>query len=209
MATRGLIGMVTAGAGIVVLVAVLVRSGGEATGPRGRAGAGSGSVAAGGFGVHGDDVDSARRVLSEGPPGRAERMQQRVKQFAEAERVVEAPLVSSEPPAPPVPPSAEAIAEAEVILAATPAVREAVEQGVERRRGALRRSCWTGEVPDSASLPIEVSYSAEGTMLALSVGDDVGAPGIGNCVRDQSGVVPATIEAPGVPVTVRTALRLP
>ena len=208
MATRGLIGMVTAGAGIVALVAVLVRSGGEATGPRGRAGA-SGSAAAGGFGVQGDDVDSARRVLPEGPPGRAETMQHRVKQFAESGLVVEAPRVPSEPPAPPVPPSAEAIAEAEVILAATPAVREAVEQGVERRRGALRRSCWTGEVPDSASFPIEVSYSAEGTMVALSVGDDGGAPGIGDCVRSQSGVVPATIEAPGVPVTVRTALRLP
>lgn len=207
MATRRLIGMVMAGAGIVALVAVLLRSGGEATGPGGRAG--PGSAAARGLGVRGDDVDSARRTFAEeGPPGRAGRTNYRVKQRAEdqAERVVEAAPLASEPA---VPPSAEAIAEAEVILAATPAVRAAVEEEVERRRGALRRSCWTGEVPDSASLPIEVSYSAEGTMLALSVGDDGGAPGIGDCVRNQSGVVPATIEAPGVPVTVRTALRLP
>ena len=51
MATRRLIGMVMAGAGIVALVAVLLRSGGEATGPGGRAG--PGSAAARGLGVRG------------------------------------------------------------------------------------------------------------------------------------------------------------
>lgn len=163
-------------------------------------------------GIRRADVDSARRSGEVVPPqvgedGAPRRFfpvaRERPTRDEEPVEVREVPVV------PPEPPSAEAIAESEAILAAQPAVQEAVDGAWKDRREGVRRSCWSGTTPASASFPVEVTYSAEGQMLALSISDDAAAPGIGDCVRGQSGLVPPTIEAPGVSVTVRTSFGLP
>lgn len=201
MTMRGLLAMVGAGAGVVALMFVLKGPSGSRAA---RTDASSKQSSQAQLGVRPDSVDSARRAAEEpsapalpgvrlaaGPEGAGAR--------------------SGEPPPPstPVPLSPSAAAEAEEILAAQPRVLAAVEEALESQRQRVRRSCWNGDVPASASFPVEASYSAEGTMLALSVTDDRGAPAVGACLRGQAALVPPTIEAPGVGVTVRTALTLP
>ena len=203
MAMRGLVAMVGAGVAIVAAVAVMVLPGERAPAPS----AAESTRSAQQLGVRGDAVDSAvvrreadeeearaitlpgSRPAAQGePPGRGE---------------------PPPPPAPPIPPGAAALAESEAILAVQPKVLAAVEEALEDQRLAIRRRCWTGDVPASASFPVEASYSADGTMLALSVGDSRDAPSIGGCVREQSGLVPPKIDAPGVGVTVKSSLTLP
>jgi hypothetical protein len=121
----------------------------------------------------------------------------------------ELPAAPPAPPQPPIVPSAAAIAESEEIQAASPPVLAALEQSLASKRAAVRAACWTGDVPASARFPVEASYSAEGTVLAVSVGDDPAAPGVGACVREQPALAPPSIEPPGVAVTVTAALALP
>lgn len=202
MATRGLVAMVGAGAAIVAAVVVMVRSPEREVVQTG----GGAKESAQQLGVRGEAVDSAAvRGGADGPgapaialagtrPATREAVQERGEAL---------------PPAPPTPPSADAVAQSEAILAVQPRVLAAVDAALEEQRVAIRRRCWKGEVPASASFPVEASYGADGTMLAHSVGDSRGAPGVGGCVREQANLVPPTIDAPGVSVTVKSALTLP
>lgn len=202
MATRGVVAMMGAGVAIVTVVAVMVRPGERAAAP-----IAAESRSAQQLGVRADGVDPAvvrreaddeeareialpgTRLAAEGePPGRGE---------------------PPPPPAPPIPPSAGAMAESEAILAVQPKVLAAVEEALADQRLAIRRRCWNGNVPASASFPVEASYGADGTMLALNIGDSRDAPTIGGCVREQPGLVPPKIDAPGVGVTVKSSLTLP
>ncbi|HEY0138396.1 MAG TPA: hypothetical protein VGB85_30130, partial [Nannocystis sp.] len=111
------------------------------------------------------------------------------------------------PPQPPLMPSAAAVAESEAFAAAMPAVRQQVQAAIARQKPAIRKACWTGEVPESASFPVEAGFDAEGNLLTLSIGDDRAAPGISPCVREQT--LQLDIDAPGVPITVQATLDLP
>lgn len=212
MAMRGILVVAAAGA-VVVALAVLWS---QADGTR-RSAAGPGAdgdevteeARQRRLGVQGADVDSARRVADDDPTRRAGFTDQRREarergHEAELSAAWVVPRVS-----PPILPSEAAIAETREALAASPAVQAEVDAAVEGRRAQVRRNCWSGDALEPASFPIEATYSAEGTMLTLSVGEDARAPGVGACVSGQSGLVPATVEAPGVSVTVRTTLRLP
>jgi hypothetical protein len=207
---KRVIAVVAAGAGIVALIAVWQggagsRSSREAT----DAAAVSEEARAGRLGVQGADVDSARRVASGDPsqrkgfPGQGRGGREPRTEGIEPEPW-SLPRVS-----PPILPNSADVVESEAVLAARPAVQEAVDDALERARAQVRRDCWTGDMPESASFPVEVTYSAEGTMVGLSVGDVVAAPGVSACVVGQAGLVPATIEAPGVGVTVKVSLDLP
>lgn len=204
MGNRGLLAMMGGGVGVVALMAVFMGPGGEQAARRGAAATTGSSQAA--LGVRAGDVDSARRSS-----GSAE-----APAFVMPEPRPEGEAPTGErrggepvPESVPVPLGAGAVAEAEAVLAVQPKVLAAVEEALATRRSQLRRSCWNGDVPASASFPVEASYGADGTMLSLSVSDDRGAPNVGACVRGQGALVPPTIEAPGVGVTVRTALTLP
>lgn len=203
--------MTAASVGVVALVAVLVwpdHRGGERAAQSGTA-ASSGSPGSGpmrGLGVRGAEVDSARRS-SGAIAARSQQFLVGAEAVVADEAKRRAPAESPEA-SQPVAPSAAAVAESDAVVAARPQVLAAVEGALAARHTAIRDRCWEGEVPSSASFPLEVTYSAEGTQLGLSVGDDRGAPGIGACVRGQM-LVPKTIEAPGVTVTVTTALTLP
>lgn len=204
MTSRGLLVIVGAGVGIVAVVAVFAWPAGEPTARRERAEA-AGSARE--LGVRAEAVDTARRTAAAD-----EAAAPVVLPEVRPELGVDEDPRRGEPPAPPeppVPPSAAAMAESAASLAAQPKVLEAVEGALEDRRVAIRRSCWGGNVPAAASFPVEASYSAEGAMLSLSVGDSREAPGVGTCIRSQGLIIPQTIDAPGVGVTVRSALTLP
>lgn len=165
------------------------------------------------FGVRGASVDSARQIgrrpaqaLTEaggrqGPGDAAQNI------FPSDEPG--GPVAPPPPPEAPAPLSADVLAESDEIQAAQPGVKAALEAGLASRRAALRTQCWKGEdLPDSARFMYEVTYSAEGSMLSMSQGDE-GAPGaVAECVRNAN-PVPPTVEAPGIPVTVQAALTLP
>lgn len=161
----------------------------------------------GAFGVRPAGSDPARRTDEDqavaGPPAEvaslpaapAELVAQRDERPTDA--VVSQPIV----------PSAETLAQDEAIAAVMPAVQKAVEARIEAQRRAIRNACWKRGNGESASLPIEASFAADGGLLALSISDDRAAPEVGTCVRAQP--LPLAIEAPGVGVTVRVALTLP
>lgn len=202
MATRGVVAMMGAGVAIVAVVAVMVRPGERAAAP-----SEAEPRSAQQLGVRADGVDPAV-VRGEADEEEAREValpgSRPAAQDEEARRGEPPP-----PPAPPVPPSAGALAESEAILAVQPKVLAAVEEALEDQRVAVRRRCWTGKVPASASFPVEASYGADGAMLAFSVGDSRDAPAVGGCVRDQPGLVPPMVDAPGVGVTVKSSLTLP
>ncbi len=218
MVARRLKVIVGVGVGIVALVAVLVVPGGDRAARPGEGGraalaadASASDVAARGqLGVRGDDVDSARQ-RREGPRP-AKLLTRNGEEVPSADRERTPPPPSAEPPTPPapsVPPSAAAVAESEEILAVRPEVQAAVDAALAGLRADLRKDCWNGDVPASASFPIEVTYGAEGEMLALSVHDSPNAPGVGACLRGQAKLVPASVAAPGIGVTVQASLTLP
>ncbi len=201
---------------IVALVAVVVGSGAGVGGDRDRdrdlAGGGDvGQVVDGanrGLGVQAAGVDSAARrgaaqaanglELVKGPPeDRGPSVE--VEQPEPGEPVV----------TPPVVPSADAIAEGEEVLAAQPGAKAALEAWLAGQRPGVRTRCWNGdELPESTSFRFEVTYSAEGKLLAYSM-NDRGAPGpVRRCVEELN-LTPPEIEGPGIPVTVTGALTLP
>lgn len=204
-------GAAVAGAGAVVAAAVAVWawSGGPSgtTGPlAGGATPLAGPVLRPELGVRGGAVDPASRARTRSAPGslgRASTAPERVN--PREARPEEAPAPTPEP----VPVDPRALAESEARAQAGPDAQAAVDAGLAARREAVRRECWTGDVPASASFAVEATYGAEGELLALSVGDSAEAPAVGACVREQKGLVPATIEAPGVGVTVQSTLSLP
>ena len=209
MATRGLLISVAASVGVVALVVVMAwpdRGAGEGAAERGRAMAAE-PGAMGGVGVRGEDVDSARR---DGSRASARRSQQFLvgAEAVGADDLKRRALAGESVVAPPVTPSAAAVAESDAVVAARPQVLAAVEGALAAGHSALRERCWAGEVASAASFAVEVTYDAEGTLLGLSVGDDREAPGVGGCVREELRA-PPTIEAPGVTVTVTTTLTLP
>lgn len=121
---------------------------------------------------------------------------------------------SSPPPrvvqAPTVVPSAAAIAESNEVQAAQPGAKAAVDAWLASRRVKIRASCWDGdELPESVSFFAEVTYGAEGSLLALSLSDSGAPSAVRGCVSAVRDLVPPTIEAPGIPVTVRGTLTLP
>ncbi len=207
MATRGILVMMAASVG-VVLVGMMVWSGGRPA-PRDQArgaSAVSASANAPALGIHGSAVDSARRDKSELAAST---------QITPLENAQVTPSDAIKrrgdaiAAAPPIAVSAVAVAESAEILAARPQVLAAVEGALAARRREISGACWAGEVPASASFPVEASYGADGLLLALSISDDRRAPGIGACIRTQATLIPPSIAAPGVPVTVQTSLMLP
>lgn len=201
---RRLIGLIAASVGIVALVAVLLH-GGQQAGPVPT----SSSAMSQQLGVRGDGVDAARRPVTD-DAGQPVLSLARIEEVSAGESTGDAGRAAPEPPpVAPVPPSAADIAHSEAVLAARPQVRAAVDAALEDGRVAIRRRCWTGDVPDSASFPLEATYSAGGQLLAFSMHDDPAAPGVGECVRNEPIPVPGTIEPPGVSVNVQTAFTLP
>lgn len=111
---------------------------------------------------------------------------------------------------PTIVPSAEALAESDEIQAAQPEAKAEVDAWLASRRAKIGASCWEGEeLPDRASFTAEVTYSAEGQLLALSMSDSGVPTGVRGCVSAVPDLVPLQITAPGIPVTVRGALTLP
>lgn len=162
-------------------------------------------------GIRGERIDSARRDASEEeaapiaqPAAQPEAQPPRVD---DRSRAVAPP--PSGPSGPSIVPSAQNEAESVAVLAAQPRVLASVEKGLSDKRSAVRQSCWKGNLPASASFPVEASYSPEGAMTALSVSDTRDAPNVGACVRSFPSLVPPRIDAPGVAVTVRSSLTLP
>jgi hypothetical protein len=221
MSTRRIGVMIGAGAALVGIVAVILwpGGGGDAPGPAEvseQVAAASGAVrgaggADGSFGIRAAVVDSA--VRTGGPvPGRSALA-------GEGERAVADGLVVAAPDglppprvieAPTVVPSVDAIAESEEIQAAQPGAQAIVDAWLASRRAKIQASCWDGDdLPESASFFAEVTYSAEGSLLALSVSDSGAPAAVRGCVSAVRDLVPSQIEAPGIPVTVRGTLTLP
>lgn len=210
--------MMGAGAVLVMIVAVVLWPGG-ADDPVKPAEVGVQSVAAAGavrgvgaadgsLGIRAATVDSAVRTGGSLSPRSA----------AEGERAVAdgltiAPLGPPPPrvvEAPTVVPSADAIAESEETQAAQPGAKAALDAWLANRRAKIQASCWDGDdLPESASFFAEVTYSAEGSMLALSLSDSGAPPQVRGCVSAVRDLVPLQIDAPGIPVTVRGTLTLP
>jgi hypothetical protein len=200
---RNLIVLLGASAGVVGLAGFLLargRDSGPTTAPE--------AVVQGAFGVRGAASDSARRRDEQAD----------VAPVVTPELPSVRPAVASpEPPREPRPvepavasvimPSPEAVARSEAIAAILPAVKQEVEAGVEAQRKAMRDACWKGGKAAPASFPIEASFAADGSLLALSIADDRDAPEVAACVRSQP--LPLMIKPPGVDLTVQTALTLP
>jgi hypothetical protein len=200
---RTLIVLLGASAGIVGLAVFFMVRGGE----RVRAAAPE-SVAQGSFGVAGAASDSARRRDGEvaGPQPVAPELPAVLPEaVAPASPRPDRPTEPQVSPA--IVPSAADLARSEAIAAVMPAVKKEVAAGVDAQRTAIRNACWKGGNAASASFPIEASFAADGSLLALSIFDDRAAPEVGACVRAQP--LPLAIEPPGVDVTVQVALTLP
>ncbi|HEY0132696.1 MAG TPA: hypothetical protein VGB85_01415, partial [Nannocystis sp.] len=179
---RSLIMLVAGSVAIVTVVAVLLRSDAGQTASSDASASQRGSQQP--LGLRGANIDSARRgATDEDSPSSMVSPGAGLAEEAAVAGKRERP--EPEPPAPPIPPSATAVAEGEASLAAQPQVLAAVEQALSDQRSAIRRDCWNGTLPSSASFPVTASYGADGTMLALSVGDDRGAPSVGSCVRSR------------------------
>lgn len=205
MASRGLMLMMGAVASVAVVVGVLAwpDSGRTVPGDAAARVAPPESV-----GIRGARIDSARREASEEEP--APIAQPAAQPEAQPPRVDDRSRAVAPPPSgPSIVPSAQDEAESTAVLAAKSRVLASVEKGLSDKRSAVRQSCWNGNVPASASFPVEASYSPEGALTALSVSDTRDAASVGACVRSFPSLVPPTIDAPGVAVTVRSSLTLP
>jgi hypothetical protein len=204
MATRGLAGMVAAGAAIVIVAALVLWPGAEQATREPTVGAAEQQQR---LGVRGERVDTARREVAEVAEAAAPAIVLPGVR-PEVTAVDERRRVEPQPPATVIPLSGAEVARNDVVQAARPKVQAAVDGALADRHDALKRACWTGGAA-AASVPIEASYGADGKMVALSVSDDRAAPGLGSCVRAQAALVPAEIEAPGVGVTVQASLHMP
>lgn len=157
------------------------------------------------LGVRAAEVDTARRLALDDVAA-AEPQLPAVAPIVEVEQAAPRPVVPTEP-AEPIVPDAAALAAADAVMEVMPRVKAEVEVAIESRRQAMRNACWNGAKVATATFPTEVTFAADGTLLALSVADDRAAPEVGACVRAQP--LPLQITAPGVPITVKVGLTLP
>jgi len=195
--------LLIASAGILALAALFL-SGGPDRVELVRAGA----VAQESLGVRAAAADSARRgdsAVAEEPATSPVLPEIRPEAVGIDRRVEGRPEVQQATP--PVEPSEADVARSEAIAAAMPAAMKDFEGGLDAKRRGLRNACWKGG-QGSAKLPVEASFAADGSLLALSISDDRASPaGLGTCLRAQP--LPLSISAPGVEVTVKTMLTLP
>jgi hypothetical protein len=86
----------------------------------------------------------------------------------------------------------------------------ALDAWLASRRPGIRTHCWNGDgLPASSSFVAEVTYGADGSLLAYKMTDDGAPPAVRHCVDQVPNLVPNALEPPGVPVTVRGTLTLP
>jgi hypothetical protein len=132
------------------------------------------------------------------------------------DRALEARRRAASPPAPPsAPPPAldpEAQAANDAYIALRTRVLGDVQRALDGQSDALRDACWqpglTGGAA-SASFKINATFDADGKLLAKGISDDrdAGAPGVGQCLRQQP--LALEIPPPGKAITVDAPLRLP
>ncbi|MBZ5709962.1 hypothetical protein [Nannocystis pusilla] len=158
----------------------------------------------GALGVRAADHDPAN--LPADPPSERSRDTRRIGNPFQLSQRVERPARPDAPPGPPAPPVAASPglnAESEASVAAQPKVVAALRADLDRRRDALRKSCWPQGSDAAATFTVEATYAADGTLVALGTSDVAGMPGVGTCLTGQIAQKPPTLpEPPGVPVTV-------